>query len=295
MPPILFRDIPDETLDMIFQYAKERPYPWNGDRVEREGAFFSETLPVPTTLLSLRLVSKRCFKIATRYTWEMVDVYVKHTDPYVEQLEIRCRKTFSIIEFFVSNPHLARLIRILKLRLAALESKWSSAGLLHIQSTLKKFFRLTTSLTVCVIHGADVLTLAAPNLFSITSLRVFVDLTNGPTQAFTSLDGVRNLDLSHLEAIYANEPWAMPLLLSLPLTLKSLYLMSTFESQIRSQSVPELLLPSILLSVEEFEFVPDCTAVSKYICKSFAVCIQHRCKSTWLMHIQRTSVQQVGK
>lgn len=232
--------------------------------------FFDQRLPVPKTMLCLRLVSKRCYDIATRYAWEMFDSISR--PEYLLERNERCRDSFHVIEFFVLNPHLAGRIRVLNLDFQSLDESQSGFDPNHAEAILERFFRCTTSLNVCAMSGAVALSVAARSIFSIPSLRAFIDKGGNGGEIRDYRDDLRDFDLSHLEAIYVEGCYEVPSPLRHPLSLKALSMQCYFNNYKHTNWLSTRLLPSTLATLEELEFVVDMNHLSQYICETFEVC-----------------------
>lgn len=95
-----------------FGFSRVRVHRWNVKVLETKraalghtsGQLFSSRFPVAYHLLSLRLVSKRLYRIATPYTWETVDTKI-----IPERISVlQCRKVKSGSSVWAGVFHLWR-------------------------------------------------------------------------------------------------------------------------------------------------------------------------------------------
>ena len=109
--------LPDELICSICHYLGPVPEFLKTTRAELGHAtcqLFSSRFPIPNHLLPLRLVSKRLNRIATPYTWRIMDSDEKVTRKASATDNKRSRNSFHVLSF-LSRKDIAPLIQVLQL------------------------------------------------------------------------------------------------------------------------------------------------------------------------------------
>ena len=238
-------NLPDEILDLICQESRQRPLARNPETgkiyvpltglqpdksVQRNLFYYTSTtrLPVPTTAITLCLVSRRFRRIATPYVWETLDLVITHsrgtTLPSFNGSDWstapRSRRCFEIVGFIADNPHIGALVRVLRFDMTPLVEARISSRVFgshsvgrpgpHMTSSMaliEKFFSSMSALHA--VHVADFVIISAAAIRSVLlqpTVRLFsysdsfIGTDNAQDRRRTSFCG---FDLSHLDAVFS--------------------------------------------------------------------------------------------
>lgn len=283
-----FRNLPEETVDLICQNSREKFLADRDDTLDdgfwRTYVSIDRRLPVPSRLLALRQCSKLLRRIATPYAWESMDISCNAwPQERARSVDKGSRNTAHACYFLSLHPELAKFIQVLWLDLRAPEGSDKETAL-EIQSAVEAFLRVCTSLKVFHIAGSCFLSMdAARILSSCASLRAIIesdsDEHSSPWPVYA-----REYDFYHLEAYATQHVETLTNVLKLRCNLRRLmiYPLPSFyslsEDYISPSDQPPLD-PSSLKGVEELAIYASDPAMLSYISRAFDVSPSGFCRA----------------
>ena len=189
--------LPDELLEHIFRFARptsslsppnlddhaSNRSTWSWDPSSH---FFLEMrFSPPSTFAALRLVCKRWCAIATPFMWETIDVQLQHSEYVADQHRTRScglkasRNSLQILEYIAARPRIAKLVRVLCLRVSGYSFAALTRGVTtdDLELRIEWLLAQTSSLVAFCIDKADLLTsVAVCHLLSYRKSLRLVDL-----------------------------------------------------------------------------------------------------------------------
>lgn len=282
--------LPDELVEHIFRFSRtlsSQPPPngyssvrstWSWDPSSH---FFLEMrFAPPSAFAVLRLVCKSWYEIATPFMWEALDVQLQHSEYTVDRHTAnQCaprasRNSLQILEYIAARPGLAKLVRVLCLRV----SGYSFAALTRgvdtgdLELKIERLLAQTSSLRAFCIDKADLLTSAAAcHLMSYRKSLRLIDLRTVGFRgaglqllAESDLSGLDCLGLSMFNLAYKS--------LAMPKGLRRVLLhcdsMSTFIREEEVACTPHLGINTI----EELSLYDKHGDMALYLSRHFLVC-----------------------
>ena len=163
--PKSFSSLSDEFLGNVCRYLVPVPDPTKATLPgqKNDSGYWTVVLrrlfsahtrfPVASSLLSLRLVSKRLSKVATPYAWERVDL--KITKAASKSKAKPSRNSFSVLDFISSRSDIASYIKVLSLDLEgyiANEEEYSPEVGIPIEKLVRSLSSLEAFNLCCAPH-----------------------------------------------------------------------------------------------------------------------------------------------